>query len=82
VQGVVPHPAIAPILQEHFVALAADADDAEQAVVQLAMKLEGAMMLPFVMFTDAQGEYLDGYSGTVTPPYFLKTIQKLTGAAS
>lgn len=81
-QGVVPHPEIAPILQESFVALAADADSAEDAVIQLAMKLEDAMMLPFVIFASAEGQFLDGYSGTVTPPYFLKTIQKLTGAAS
>lgn len=81
-QGVVPHPEIAPSLQQHFVGLAADADAAEEAVVQLAMKLEDAMMLPFVIFTDAQGEFLDGYSGVVTPPYFLKTIQKLTEASS
>jgi hypothetical protein len=82
VQGVVPHPEIAPLLQEHFVGLAADADEAEEAVVQLALKLEDAMMLPFVIFTDAQGEFLDGYSGTVTPPYFLKTLRKLPGVAS
>lgn len=81
-EGVVSHPQVAPILQEHFVGLAADADAAEPDVVQLAMKLEGAMMLPFVIFTDGQGEFLDGYSGTTTPPYFLKTIQKLTGLTS
>ncbi len=81
-EGVVPHPQIAPLLQTHFVARAADADAAEDAVVQLAMKLDGAMMLPFVIFADAEGEFLDGYSGTTTPPYFLKTIQKLTGDAS
>jgi hypothetical protein len=79
VEGVVPHPHVAPLLQEHFVAFAADADGDEQEVVALAMKLEGAMMLPFVIFTDAQGNYLDGYSGTTTPPFFLKTIQKLIG---
>ena len=58
-------------------ALAADADEAEQEVVQLAMRLEDAMMLPFVLFTDAEGNYLDGYSGAVTPPYLLKTVNKL-----
>ena len=81
-EGVVPHPQVAPILQDHFVGLAADADADDQDVIQLAMKLEGAMMLPFVIFTDEQGEFLDGYSGTTTPPYFLKTIQKLTGLST
>ena len=78
-EGVVPRPDVAPILQEHFVALAADADAAEEAVMQLAMKLDGAMMLPFVMFTDADGRFLDGYSGAATPPYFKKTLEKLVG---
>lgn len=81
-EGVVPHPEIAPVLQQHFVAVAADADAAEDEVVQLAMKLEGAMMLPFVIFTDAEGNFLDGYSGAATPPYFLKTLGRLTGADS
>ena len=81
-EGVVPHPQVAPILQDHFVGLAADADESEEEVIQLAMKLEGAMMLPFVIFTDEQGEFLEGYSGTTTPPYFLKTIQKLTGLST
>ncbi len=60
--------------------LAADADAAEEEVVQLAMKLEGAMMLPFVIFTDAEGNFEQGYSGAATPPQFLETIQKLVGA--
>ena len=47
-------------------------------MVQLAMRLEDAMMLPFVLFTDAEGHYLDGYSGAVTPPYLLQTVNKLT----
>jgi len=79
VQNVVPHPEIAPVLQEKFVALAADADESEQAVIDLAMKLEDAMMLPFVIFTNANGEFLEGYSGAVTPPYFIRTLNKLTG---
>jgi len=80
VQSVVPHPEIAPVLQAGFVGLAADADDSEQAVIDLAMKLEDAYMLPFVIFTDADGNFLDGYSGAVTPPYFIRTLGKLTGA--
>jgi len=82
VQGVIPRPDVAEILQEHFVALAADADDPEPAVIELANKLEGATMLPFVIFTDAEGQFLDGYSGVVTPPYLLRTLNKLVGTAS
>ena len=70
------------VQQPHFVALAADADDPEPAVIELANKLEGATMLPFVIFTDAEGQFLDGYSGVVTPPYLLRTLNKLVGTAS
>ncbi len=80
-EGVVPRPDVAPLLQDHFVALAADADASEDGVMQLAMQLEGAMMLPFVIFADAEGKFLDGYSGVVTPPYLIKTLEKLTTQA-
>ncbi|MCP3919520.1 MAG: hypothetical protein GY711_28615 [bacterium] len=47
----------------------------------LASQLENAMMLPFILFADADGNFLDGYSGAVTPPYLLKTIGRLLGEA-
>jgi len=77
VQGVVPRPDIGPKLAQHFVALASDADDPEPPVLDLAMELEDAMMLPFVLFADADGEFVAGYSGVVTPPYLLKTLDEL-----
>ena len=76
-EGVVPRPDVAPLLREHFVGLAADADMPEEGVLRLAARLEDAMMLPFVIFADAEGEFLDGYSGVVTPPFLLKTIHAL-----
>lgn len=79
-QGVVPRPDVAPLLQEHFIALAADADNPEQPVSDLAMKLEDAMMLPFVLFADADGNFLDGYSGVVAPPALIKTLKKIVQA--
>ena len=78
-EGAVPHPRVAPILSEHFVGLAADADEAEPEVLRLAHNLTDAMMLPFILFTDAEGEYLDGYSGTSSPPYLVKVLERLTG---
>ena len=78
-QGAVPHPEIAPLLQEHFVALAADADHPEQEIIALARQLEDAMMLPFVLFADAAGNFLEGYAGTSSPPYLHKILKKLTG---
>lgn len=82
-QGVVPRPDVAPLLQQHFVALAADADECEPAVVALAVKLEDAEMLPFVLFADADGRFLEGSSGAVDPKRFVQTLQRLaaTGAA-
>ena len=79
-QGVVPRPDVAPLLQEHFIALAADADNPEQPVSDLAMNLEDAMMLPFVLFADADGNFLDGCSGAVAPPYLIKTLEKIVQA--
>ena len=81
-QGVLPRPDVAPLLQEHFVALASDCDAPEPSVVSLAQRLEDAMMLPFVLFADADGNFLDGYSGVVTPPYLIKTLEKLVEAKS
>ena len=77
-QGVVPRPDVAPLLQQRFVALASDADDPEDEVIQLAHQLEDAMMLPFVFFTDAEGRFLAGSSGFVNPATFKSTLEKLT----
>ena len=38
------------------------------------------MMLPFVLFADAEGNYLDGYSGVVTPPYLIKKLTEFSGS--
>ncbi len=81
VQSVVPRPDVAPLLQEHFVALASDADDTENEVIAHAEHLEDAMMLPFVMFVGPDGKFVDGYSGATNPTSFatrLKKIAKVT----
>jgi hypothetical protein len=77
VQGVIPRPDVAPLLQQHFVALAADADDAEPEVEALAMHLEDAMMLPFVLFADKHGKFLAGSSGRINPLSFVATLTQL-----
>ena len=76
-QSVIPRPDVAPLLQEHFVALAADADDPEPEVTDLAQKLEGAMMLPFVLFADAEGQFLDGSSGLIDAERFAAKLEAL-----
>jgi thioredoxin-related protein len=80
IEAIVPRPDVAPLLQQHFVALAADADDTEDEVIELAQKLEDAMMLPFVLFTDSAGQFLEGSSGLVNPRDFAATLRRLTGA--
>ena len=75
-EGVIPRPDVAPMLQNGFIALAADADADDPDILQVAMQVPDAMMLPFVIITDADGTYLDGYSGVVTPPYLKKTLEK------
>ena len=69
---------MAPLLSEHFVAVASDCDEPEPAVIEIAQQLEDAMMLPFVLFADAEGKFIDGYSGVVTPPYLIKKLKELT----
>ncbi len=77
-QGVIPHAEIAPLLQQNFVALASDCDDAEEQVEILAGHLEDAYMLPFVLFADADGKFLDGLSGAVNPLTFKRKLESLT----
>ena len=76
-QGVIPHAEIAPLLQQNFVALASDCDDAEEQVEILAGHLEDAYMLPFVLFADAQGKFLGGSEGAQSASSFLIQIERL-----
>jgi hypothetical protein len=78
VQGVLPRPAIAALMKDRFVGLAADADDPEAPVLDLAMEhLADAMMLPFMLFTDAEGGFLAGGAGAVDPAGFEGVVRKL-----
>ncbi len=76
-EAVIPRPDVADLLQNNFVALAADADGEDEAIIALASQLPDAMMLPFVIFADSEGQFLDGYSGAATAPYLIKTLNKL-----
>lgn len=77
VERIVPHPEIAPLLQEHFVALASDVDDPEDEVLELAQEIPDAYMLPFVIFTDAEGRMLHGTSGDVNLAEFKTTLERI-----
>ena len=43
-------------------------------------RFEDAMMLPFVLFADAAGQFLEGSSGLVNPRDFAATLRRLSGA--
>ena len=75
-----PHPEIAPLLREHFVAVASDCDDPEPEVIELAQHLEDAYMLPFVVFTDAEGSFVRGSSGGVHLAGFKQALEEIAGA--
>ncbi len=81
-QGTLPRPDVAPRLQAGYVGLAADADNPEPAVLQLALLLEDAMMLPFVMFADADGGSLGGYAGVGTHPTLLEHLDRIDREAA
>jgi thioredoxin-related protein len=78
VQSVIPHPEVAPILKERFVALASDADETEDEVLALAENLEDAYMLPFVVFADADGKFVGGSSGATNPLAFRRMLESLS----
>ena len=73
-----PRPDIAPVLQEGFVALAADCDDPEEEVVDLARRLDDAYMLPFVIVADSNGQFIGGASGMQTPEGLLGLLSSET----
>ena len=75
-QAVIPRPDIAPLLQEHFIALASDCDDPEPEVEELAHHVPDAMMLPFVILADHKGQFLEGWSGAVPPDVLKKMLER------
>ncbi|MEM7515675.1 MAG: hypothetical protein AAF368_01945, partial [Planctomycetota bacterium] len=67
---------VAEALGGSWVMLAADADDAGEEIEELAMKLEDAMMLPFVLLCDASGQFLGGASGLVEPAQLIEMLRE------
>ena len=80
VQNTIPREEIAGLLREHFVPLAIDCDEAPEEVDELAMKLEGASMLPFVLVVDAQGQFVEGHEGVLEAGALLRMLERLIEA--
>jgi thioredoxin-related protein len=76
VQAVIPRPDIAPLLRQHYVALAGDADLPEAEVHRLMFKLRTVSMLPVVLIADANGQFLEGLSGVYDPPRIKALLEK------
>lgn len=72
---------MAPLLQQHYVVLAADVDLPEAEVHRLVFKLKNASMLPFVILADANGQFLDGLSGASDPARIRALLEKHAGVA-
>jgi thioredoxin-related protein len=77
VQSVVPKPEVAQALDQRFIALAVDCDDAEPEVEALAARLEAATMLPFVLFAEPTGEFLEGHSGAIGGEELLRILDRI-----
>lgn len=75
-QAVLPRPDVAPLLQEHYVALSADADLPETEVHRLLFKLKNASMLPIVILADSKGQFLDGLAGASDPARIKALLEK------
>lgn len=86
-ESVIPRPEVKSFLAEKFVPLAADCDEPNPEIEALARaNLPNAMMLPFVILADAQGQWLHGNSGQEAVREFLAdlltAVSKAEGAPS
>jgi len=81
VEAVLPRPDVAPLLREHYVALASDSNDPEDEVLELARSMGDATQLPFVMIADADGRFLEGSSGAVDPARLRELLQRCARGA-
>lgn len=81
-QAVLPRPDVAPLLQKHYVALAADVDLPEAEVHRLVFKLKNASMLPFVIVADGKGQFLEGMSGVSDPARIKALLEKHAAPAA
>lgn len=77
-QRVVPHPSIKDRLAALVVGLSQDWETPEAAIADLFQKhLPDAKSYPLVAFLTADGKWIDGYSGWLEEPDFLKMMARV-----
>ena len=70
------------LLEASFICVADDADNMTPALRALGVThLANARMLPFLLVTDAEGNWLAGASGGTTPGAFMRLLQSALPAA-
>ncbi len=77
VEGVLADSRVADKLSVNFVTVAADADSDDDAVMDLVVKVPNASTLPYVMFADAEGQLLHGFSGPCSADEMVETLDRL-----
>jgi len=76
IESVIPRPEVHAFLNEHFVSFADDCDEMAPQVLALGRAhMPAAHMLPFVMLTDADGNWLGGSSGGVSAEGLLELLR-------
>ncbi len=69
------------VLRESFVAVAVDCDRPDPAVRALgAANMGHARMLPFVIFTDESGRFIEGSEGGASASSFLAALERVKNA--
>jgi thioredoxin-related protein len=77
IETIIPKEEIKSLLNEHFIAYADDCDEMAPEVQELGVEhMRYASTLPFMMFTDAEGEWIAGASGATNPTQFLALIKQ------
>jgi hypothetical protein len=69
------------VLRESFVCVAIDCDRPDPAVRALgAANMGHARMLPFIIFTDEEGKFLEGSDGGASASSFLAALERVKKA--
>ena len=69
---------IAALLNEHFVCLASNCDQAEAKIKAIgARHMSFARALPFCMYLNSEGEFVHGTQGGVSPHSFREDLERV-----